>query len=78
MRLLKKIQKIIAIMTFKSLNDLTQVYLKEFFQYSTDMHGYNTRSSKGKRYLPHRVVTHGTLELSMQRLLDFGMLYQHQ
>ena len=48
-RLLENIQKNIAIMTFKSLNDLTPVYLKECFRYSTDMHGYNTRSAKGKK-----------------------------
>ena len=28
-------------MTFKSLNDLTPVYLKQCFQYSFDVHGYN-------------------------------------
>ena len=47
--LLENIQKNIAIMTFKSLNDLTPVYLKQCFQYSTDVHGYNTRSAKGKK-----------------------------
>ena len=47
--LLESIQKNIAIMTFKSLNDLTTVYLKQCFQYSTDVHGYNTKSAKGKK-----------------------------
>ena len=36
-------------MTFKSLNDLNQVYLKECLQCSTDIHGYNTRSAKGEK-----------------------------
>ena len=48
-RLLKNIQKNIAIVTFKSLHDLTPVYLKESFQYSTHTHGYNTKSAKGKK-----------------------------
>ena len=42
-------QKNIAIMRFKSLNDLTPVYIKEYFQYAIDMHGYNTKSAKGKK-----------------------------
>ena len=32
-------------MTFKSLNNLTPVYLKQYFQYSNDVHAYNTRSA---------------------------------
>ena len=47
-RLLENVQKNIAIMTFKNLNDLTLMYLQEFFQYSTSMLGYNTRSTKRK------------------------------
>ena len=47
--LVENIQKKIAIMTYKSLNDLTPVYLKQFFKYSADVHGYNTRIAKGKK-----------------------------
>ena len=36
-------------MTYKCLNDLTPVYLKQFFKYSADVHGYNTRTAKGKK-----------------------------
>ena len=47
--LVENIQKKIAIMTYKCLNDLTPVYLKQFFKYSADVHGYNTRTAKGKK-----------------------------
>ena len=46
---LDSIQKNMAIMTFKSLSDLTPVYLKQCFQCSTDANGYNTRSAKSKK-----------------------------
>ena len=49
------IQKNIAIMMFKSLNGLTPVYLNQFFQYSTDVHGYSTRAAEGKKlYMPRK------------------------
>ena len=41
--LLENIQKNIAIMTFKSLNNLTPVNLKQCFQYSSDVHRYKIR-----------------------------------
>ena len=47
--LVENIQKKIAIMTYKCLNDLTSVYLKQFFKYSADVHGYNTRTAKVKK-----------------------------
>ena len=36
-------------MTFKSLDNPNPVYLKQCFQYSSDVHRYNTRSAKGKK-----------------------------
>ena len=47
--LLENIQKNTAITTFKSFNNLIPAYLKQFFQYSTNVHGCNTRSAKGKK-----------------------------
>ena len=45
--LVENIQKKIAIMTYKCLNDVTPVYLKQFFKYSADVHGCNARTAKG-------------------------------
>ena len=54
----ENIQKNIAIMIFKSLNDLPPVYLKQFFRYSTDVHGHSTRAAEGKNlYVPQKSNT---------------------
>ena len=70
--LLENIKKNIAIMTFKGLNDLTPVYLKQCFQYSSDVHRYNTRSAKRERL--HVSQNSNTWQSRTFKAREYGIL----